>query len=151
MPASAASSAPATTSSGARSPPSASTATRVKALGGGRAQRLDLAAGVRLAIRAHAMRLLRPSALRARVDARRLELVRRAALVAARLRRFLLGDGHRAASIATALLPRLYRSLPLSSPGVARREPARRESVPRQRAKEETACTRSQQSSEASC
>src|SRR3954454_10951869 len=98
IPSSAASSAPATTSSGSRSPPSASTATRVTALRSGGSERLDLAAVVRAAVRGHPVRLLWPPALRARVHARRLEPMRGAPLVPARLRRFLLGDGHRAAS-----------------------------------------------------
>ena len=63
-------------------------------------QRLDVAALVRLAVRARVMRALRAMARRALVDARRLEAMRRPALVAACLRRFLLGDGHRRASVA---------------------------------------------------
>ena len=58
------------------------------------AERLDLAALVRLAGRADAVRPLRLAARRADVHARRLDPVLRAALVAAGLRGFLLGDGH---------------------------------------------------------
>ena len=57
-------------------------------------ERLDVAALVRLAGRAHAMRPLRLSAGRADVDARRLDAVLGAPFVAAGLRRFLLGDCH---------------------------------------------------------
>src|SRR6266536_3154059 len=90
----AAASAPATISSGPRSPPMASTATRIMALGGRGAKRLDVAAAVRVAGRADAVRALGPAALRADVQARGLDLVLRATLVAACLRRFFLGDGH---------------------------------------------------------
>ena len=70
--------------------------------GARRAERLDLAALVRLARRADAVRPLRLMAGRADVDARRLDAVLRAALVAAGLRGFLLGDCHeRLPSIAT--------------------------------------------------
>ena len=58
------------------------------------AERLDLAALVRAAGRADAMRPLGRAALRARVDARRLELVLRATLVAAGFGGFSLGDSH---------------------------------------------------------
>src|SRR5512132_1459261 len=71
------------------------------ALRGRCAERLDLAAAVGLAVRAHAVRLLRAAALRAGVHARRLEPVRGAPLVPARLGGFFLRDGHRRASIAT--------------------------------------------------
>jgi len=47
------------------------------------------------------MRALGAAALRADVQARRLDAVLRAALVAARLGRFLLGDGHERGSVAT--------------------------------------------------
>ena len=70
------------TSPGALSPPSASTATRAT-LRSVEAERLDLAALVGAAGRADAMRPLRRAALRARVDARRLDACVRAALVAA--------------------------------------------------------------------
>ena len=58
------------------------------------AERFDFAALVGAAGRADTVRALRRPALRARVDARSLELVRGAALIAARLRRFSLGDSH---------------------------------------------------------
>src|SRR6476646_935805 len=151
MPSPAASSAPATTSSGALSPPSASTATRVNFLGGRCAERLDLATRVRLAVRAHPVRLLRPPALRARVHPRRLDLVRRTALVAAGLRRFLLGDGHRAASIATAFCQGLTEAFRALGPGLpAPNRPAVNLSEVTT-SEGGTACTRSQQSSEESC
>ena len=70
----AASSAPATISSGPLSPPMASTATRtvsVKGLRSRSSERLDLAPAIRLAGRAHAMRLLRLVADGALVDPRR--------------------------------------------------------------------------------
>jgi hypothetical protein len=55
------------------------------ALGSRGAERLDLAACVRLAGRAHPVRLLRLAALRAEVQARRFDPVVGPALVAARL------------------------------------------------------------------
>ena len=58
------------------------------------AERLDFAALVRAAGRADAVRALRRPALRAHVDARRLDGVRGAALVATGLRGFPLRDGH---------------------------------------------------------
>ncbi len=58
------------------------------------AERFDFAALVGAARRADAVRALRRPALRARVDARSLELVRGTPLVAARLRCFPLGDSH---------------------------------------------------------
>ena len=58
------------------------------------AERFDFAALVGAAGRTDTVRPLRRAALRARVDARSLELVRGAALVAARLRCFPLGDSH---------------------------------------------------------
>ena len=58
------------------------------------AERLDVAALVRLAVRADAMRPLRLPAGRADVHARRLDAVLGAALVAAGLGGFLLRDGH---------------------------------------------------------
>src|SRR3954452_13236430 len=94
IPPAAASTAPRITSPGALSPPSASTATRVTESGSLEAQRLDLAAPVGAAGRADAVRALRRPALRARVDARRLDRVRGAALVATGLGGFPLGDSH---------------------------------------------------------
>src|SRR4051794_12132395 len=94
MPSRAASSAPPITSPGARSPPSASTATRATSLRRAELERLDLATPVGAAGRADAVRALRRPALRAGVDARRLDRVGRAPLVAACLRRLPLGDGH---------------------------------------------------------
>ena len=67
------------------------------------AERLDLAAAVGLAVRAHPVGLLGPAALRAGVHARRLDAVVRAPLVPARLGGFFLGDGHWRASIAVRL------------------------------------------------
>src|SRR4051794_22411677 len=96
MPSAAASSAPATISAGARSPPSASTATRTKALRRGRAERLDLAALVRAAGRADGVRPLRLVTVRALLQARRCELEVRPALVAARFRGFALRGCHAA-------------------------------------------------------
>ena len=61
----------------------------------GSAERLDLAALVRLARRAHVVRALRLLAGRADVDARRLDPVLGAALVSTCLGGFLLGDCHR--------------------------------------------------------
>ena len=58
------------------------------------AERLDLAAPVGAAGQADAMRPLRLPAVRADVHLRRADRVRRATLVAARLRGFPLGDGH---------------------------------------------------------
>jgi hypothetical protein len=58
------------------------------------AQRLDVAAPVRLAVRAHAMRSLRLLARRADLDARDGDPVLGAALVAPGFRGFPLGDGH---------------------------------------------------------
>jgi hypothetical protein len=75
----------------------ASTATRtgtVKTLWGRRAERLDLAAAVRLAGRTDPVRLLRLMADRALVDSRCLQAVLRAALVAARARLSSLRDCH---------------------------------------------------------
>src|SRR5262245_31606535 len=69
-------------------------------LGGCCRQRLDIAAPVRLAVRADVMRPLGAMADRALVHARRLQAMRRPALVAARLRCLFLGDGHRRANIA---------------------------------------------------
>src|SRR5206468_1621721 len=100
MPSERAASAPATTSSGARSPPRASTAIRAKVLWGRRAERLDLATAIRLAVRAHSVGPLGLVTDRAQAQARCLDLVLRAPLVATRLRRLLLGDGHERRSIA---------------------------------------------------
>src|SRR6185369_6704525 len=94
MPSAAASSAPATISSGARSPPSASTATRIKELRRRGAERLDLAALVRAAGRADGVRPLRLVTVRALLQARRCELEVRPALVAAGFRRLSLRDCH---------------------------------------------------------
>ncbi len=58
------------------------------------AERLDVPALVRLAVRADAMRELRLPAIRAYLDARDGDPVLRAALVAPRLGRFPLGDSH---------------------------------------------------------
>ena len=67
-----------------------------------RAERFDLAALVRVARRADAMRPLGLMAGRADVDARRFDAVLRAPLVSTGLRCFLLGDCHeRLRSIAT--------------------------------------------------
>ena len=63
-------------------------------LGRGCAQRLDVAAAVRLARRAHAVRLLRRPAVRAGADARRLDAVLGATLVAPGLAGLPLRDGH---------------------------------------------------------
>ena len=54
----------------------------------------DLTTGVGAAGGAHPVRAARRAALRARVDRGRRDLVRRAALVRARVRLLLLGDGH---------------------------------------------------------
>src|SRR5205823_5796249 len=64
-------------------------------------ERFDVPPAIRLAVRAHAVRQLGLVAVRAQAHARRLEAVLRATLVAARFRRFLLGNCHEAASIAT--------------------------------------------------
>src|SRR5579862_7887349 len=93
MPSSAAWSAPATISSGALSPPSASTATRTNLERG--AERHDLAALVGAAGRADVVRPLGRAALGTDVYTGRLERVRRAALVAPGLRGLSLRDSHR--------------------------------------------------------
>jgi delta 1-pyrroline-5-carboxylate dehydrogenase len=72
----------------------ASTATRIMGLRCGGAERLDVAAAIRVARRADPVWALWPAALRADVQARRLDLVLRAALVAASLGGFFLRDGH---------------------------------------------------------
>jgi RNA polymerase sigma factor (sigma-70 family) len=64
----------------------------------GRAERLDFAAAVRAAGRAHAVRPLGLVALRALVHAWRFDAVRRPALVATGLGCFSLGDGHSSAA-----------------------------------------------------
>ncbi len=70
------------------------------------AERLDLAAAVRLAGRAHLVRSCRLMAVRAEAQPRRRDAVLGAALVAARLRRFSLGDCHqRPRSIARTCSP----------------------------------------------
>ena len=96
-----ASSAPATISSGARSPPIASTATRTGVIGlrSRRREGLDLAAAIRAAGRADAVRPLGLMALRALHHRGRGELVVRPALVAACLRLFSLGDCHRGGEV----------------------------------------------------
>ena len=66
-----------------------------ESLGGLDADRLDVPALVRLAVRAHAMRALRLPAGRAELDARDGDPMLRAALVAPRLRRLSLRDGHK--------------------------------------------------------
>ena len=126
IPSAAAASAPATISPGALSPPSASTATRVtSAYGTSEAERLDLAALVGAAGRADAVRPLRRAALRAGVDARRLELVRRPALVAPRLRCFPLRDSHERPPMISyaSSLPRALRGSP--DDGLLGRNPTR--------------------------
>src|SRR5215470_6391822 len=101
MPSAAASTAPSTTSPGALSPPSASTAIRgIRVSLRTEPERLDLTATIGAAGRADAVRALRRAALRASVDARRLERVLGTALVAARLRRLSLRNGHRRRSVA---------------------------------------------------
>src|SRR4051812_16777024 len=106
-------SAPATTSSGARSPPMASTAIRIKALRSGRAERLDLAALVRAAGRADGVRALRLVTRRARLHAHRGELEVRAPLVAPRLGCLALRDCHdRPRSIAAATRARARAATP---------------------------------------
>src|SRR5262245_14454158 len=96
----------------------ASTATRAgslksKSLRGRSSERLDLAAAVRLARRADAVRQLGLVADRALVDARGLQAMRSPPLVAARLRLSALRNCHgRPRSIAAALFSprfRLYR------------------------------------------
>src|SRR5439155_12492209 len=64
------------------------------ALGRVEAERLDLATLVRAAVQADVVRPLRLPALRADVDAGRADRMRRAALVAARLRGFPLRNGN---------------------------------------------------------
>ena len=96
----AASSAPATTSAGPRSPPIASTAIRVgmrPRLRGVDAERLDLAPLVRPTVRTDVMRPLRNATVRADVHLRRLDRVRRTPLVAARAGLSSLRDGHEGA------------------------------------------------------
>src|SRR5256714_10662407 len=78
--------APATISSGPRSPPMASTATRITGLGRGSAERLDVTAAIGMTRRADPVRALGPAALGAEIQPRRLDLVLSAALVAAGLR-----------------------------------------------------------------
>jgi len=70
-----------------------------RTLRGGWAERLDVAAAVRVAARANAVGPLRAPALGADVQPRWLDLVLRAPLVAARLRGFLLGDRHGRGSV----------------------------------------------------
>src|SRR6266511_2508799 len=93
----AASRAPAMISSGPRSPPMASTATRTTKLNllrSRRSERLDLAPAIRLAIRADAVRLLRLVADRTLVHPGRLQAMRRPPFVTARLGLSSLGDCH---------------------------------------------------------
>ena len=75
-------------------------------LGSRSSERLDLAPAVRLARRAHAVRLLGLAADRADGEARGLDLVLRTTLVAPRLRRLSLRDSHER-------LPSLARRRPL--------------------------------------
>ncbi len=124
----AAAAAPATISSGERSPPRASTATRItgRTLRRVDAERLDVPALVRLAVRADAMRSLRLLAGRADLEARNGDPVLRAALVAPRPRRLSLRNGHeRLLTIAAA---RATSSAPLArgNAGRARRRRALR-------------------------
>src|SRR6266540_1815794 len=118
----AAASAPATISSGPRSPPMASTATRIMRLGDRSAERLDVAAAVRVARRTDPVRTLGTAALRADVQARRLDLVLRATLIAACLRGFFLGDGHGTAECSGRPLRRVRgRRLQLFAQALERR------------------------------
>src|SRR3954451_5884930 len=100
--------APATISPGARSPPSASTATRTgrMELGSVEAERLDGPAVVALARGAEPVRPLRLVAVRAQVHARDLDAVLCTALVATGLRCLSLGDCHSRAGILQANRPR---------------------------------------------
>ena len=111
----AASSAPSTTSSGPRSPPMASTATRTGSVNGLRrrgSERLDFAAAIRLARRTDAVRLLRLVADRAFVHAGRLQAMRGPPLVATGARLSALRDCHgRARSIATGRFSPRFRLL----------------------------------------
>jgi hypothetical protein len=115
-------------SSGPRSPPRASTATRIAMkslrLRSLDPQRLYVPASVRLAVRADVMRALRLAAGLTDLDPRRRERVLRAALVAPRPRRLPLGDGHeRLRSIAAATCT------PASRRSALRRRTARRDTV----------------------
>src|SRR3954462_6770380 len=93
--------APAATSAGPRSTPPASTAT-VTVMASSvavvvtRVRVDDRPAAVRAAVGADAVRCARCVTLRARVERRRADLVRRAALGRARVGLSLLGDGHEA-------------------------------------------------------
>ena len=111
----AAAAAPATISSGARSPPRASTATRDhgRRLRRVEAERLDVPALVRLAVRADAMRPLRLPAGRADLNARRGERVLGAALVAPRPGCLSLRDGHERLRTIAAAFSSLRRRDPL--------------------------------------
>src|SRR5213076_2810463 len=101
---------------GTASGASASTATPTMRLRTEGAERLDLAAAVRLAGRAHLVRPCRLMAVRAEAQPRRRDAMLGAALVAARLRRFSLGDCHqRPRSIA------MLRARPLWPRGSANR------------------------------
>jgi len=127
----AAAAAPATISSGARSPPSASTATRIivssLALRRVEAERLDVPALVGLAVRADAVSSLRLLAGRADLDVRDRDRVLCAALVASRLRRFSLRNGHeRLGTIAGAPAPLSARSVGESVDRARRRRGFRR-------------------------
>src|SRR3954470_23958009 len=89
--------APSATSRGPRSAPLASTATRelmLVVMVVTAARRHDLAPGVRPAHRADPVGAARAVARRARVEARRRDLVLGAALARTRVRLLLLGDGH---------------------------------------------------------
>ena len=90
----AASTAPATTSSGPRSPPSASTATRDHPATAPESERLDLAAAGTSCRSGRSGAAASAGRTAGRVHARRRDPVLRAALVAAGLRRFPLRDGH---------------------------------------------------------
>src|ERR1700680_216285 len=116
-----ASRAPATISSGPRSPPIASTATliTVETLRSVEAERLDLASPVALAVRADVVWARRAAAVRAGVDARRLDAVLGAALVAPGLGRLPFRDCHeRPRSVADERGP-AARSRSAARPGPA--------------------------------
>ena len=96
-------------------------ADRIVKLRSRRSERLDLAAAVRLAGRADAVRPLRLVADRALVHARRLQAMRRPPLVAAGLRLSALRDCHgRARSIATGRFSPRFQALPRLCLRVAR-------------------------------
>src|SRR5258708_1566650 len=74
---------------------------------GGEGKRLDLAASIRAAGRADAVRLLGRAALRAGRKSRRLDRMRGAPLVTARLGGLPLRDGHSRHSLAEVVFQRL--------------------------------------------